>query len=61
MRDFVRTGAFQLAFGTNKHLIKDMNVLEVGSGAGLLSLFACKAGAKKIISVSTLLYLGSYM
>ena len=46
--DYVRTGAYHRAITTNRHLFRDKIVLDIGSGTGILSLFAATAGAAKV-------------
>lgn len=56
LKDEVRTLTYRNSMFHNKHLFKDKVVLDVGSGTGILCMFAAKAGAKKVIGVSFNLY-----
>ncbi|VDN44305.1 unnamed protein product [Gongylonema pulchrum] len=51
LKDEVRTITYRNAIYHNKHLFKDKIVMDVGSGTGILSMFAAKAGAKKVIAI----------
>ena len=51
LKDTVRTLSYRDAIYQNKHLFKDKTVLDVGCGTGILSLFAAKAGAKRVFGV----------
>ena len=51
LKDSVRTDAYRNFIYDNKNLFKDKIVLDVGCGTGILSLFAAKAGAVKVIAV----------
>lgn len=51
LKDEVRTLTYRNSMFYNKHLFKDKVVLDVGSGTGILCMFAAKAGAKKVIGV----------
>ena len=51
MKDEVRTLTYRNAMYHNRHLFKDKIVLDVGSGTGILSMFAAKAGARLVIGV----------
>ncbi|GAA5917764.1 hypothetical protein JCM8208_004848 [Rhodotorula glutinis] len=51
LKDEVRTLSYRNSMWHNKHLFKDKVVLDVGCGTGILSMFAAKAGAKKVIGV----------
>jgi protein arginine N-methyltransferase 1 len=53
LKDEVRTKSYRNAIMNNKHLFKDKVVLDVGCGTSILSLFAAKAGAKKVYGVIT--------
>jgi protein arginine N-methyltransferase 1 len=51
LKDEIRTRSYMDAILNNKHLFKGKVVLDVGCGTGILSLFAAKAGASKVIGV----------
>ena len=52
LKDEVRTLAYRNSMYHNKHAFKDKVVLDVGSGTGILAMFAAKAGAKHVYGVS---------
>ncbi|ELW67368.1 Protein arginine N-methyltransferase 3, partial [Tupaia chinensis] len=58
LKDKVRTESYRDFIYQNPHLFKDKVVLDVGCGTGILSMFAAKAGAKKVLGVdqSEILY-----
>lgn len=49
--DKVRTEAYQTALESNPSLIKGATVLDLGCGTGVLSLFAARAGAARVVAV----------
>merc|ERR1712137_922069 len=51
LKDEVRTQTYRKSILDNTHLFKDKVVLDVGCGTSILSMFAAKAGAKKVIGV----------
>ncbi|NWU94075.1 ANM3 methyltransferase, partial [Upupa epops] len=51
LKDKVRTDSYRNFIYQNPHIFKDKVVLDVGCGTGILSMFAAKAGAKKVIGV----------
>ncbi|XP_035667002.1 protein arginine N-methyltransferase 1-like [Branchiostoma floridae] len=51
LEDEVRTDFYRDAIYNNKHLFKDKIVMDFGCGSGILSMFAAKAGAKKVFGV----------
>ncbi|XP_029697879.1 protein arginine N-methyltransferase 8-B isoform X2 [Takifugu rubripes] len=51
LKDEVRTLTYRNAMYHNKHVFKDKIVLDVGSGTGILSMFAAKAGAKQVYGI----------
>lgn len=51
LKDEVRTESYQRSIMNNKHLYKNKVVLDVGCGTGILSMFAARAGARKVIGI----------
>jgi len=51
LKDEVRTLTYRNSMYHNKHLFQGKVVLDVGSGTGILSMFAAKAGAAKVIAI----------
>ncbi|XP_044126364.1 protein arginine N-methyltransferase 3 [Bufo gargarizans] len=51
LKDAVRTESYRNFTLQNPDLFKDKVVLDVGCGTGILSMFAAKAGAKKVYGV----------
>ena len=51
LKDEVRTKTYRNSIYHNKHLFKDKIVMDVGSGTGILSMFAAQAGAKRVFAV----------
>lgn len=51
LKDTIRTEAYRDFILSNPALFKGATVLDVGCGTGILSMFAAKAGAKKVFAV----------
>uniref|UniRef100_A0AAZ3RH70 Protein arginine N-methyltransferase domain-containing protein n=3 Tax=Oncorhynchus TaxID=8016 RepID=A0AAZ3RH70_ONCTS len=51
LKDEVRTLTYRNAMYHNKHMFKDKIVLDVGSGTGILSMFAANAGARHVYGI----------
>jgi protein arginine N-methyltransferase 1 len=57
LKDEVRTMTYRNSMYHNPHLFKNKVVLDVGSGTGILCMFAAKAGARKVIGVGKFFYI----
>ncbi|MEQ2314126.1 hypothetical protein AMECASPLE_008955 [Ameca splendens] len=51
LKDKVRTETYRDFMYSNPEVFRDKVVLDVGCGTGILSMFAARAGAKKVIAV----------
>lgn len=51
LKDEVRTLTYRDSILKNRHLFKGKVVLDIGCGTGILSMFAAKAGAARVIGV----------
>lgn len=51
LSDYIRTESYRKAMLDNKHLFKGKVVMDIGCGTGILSMFACSAGAKKVYAI----------
>jgi len=49
--DVSRTSAYRVALEQNPSCVRDKNVLDVGCGTGILSMFAARGGARRVVGV----------
>ena len=52
----VRTEGYRRAIEDNCHLFRGKTIMDVGCGTGILSLMACRAGAKRVYAVDASLW-----
>jgi len=51
LSDKIRTEGYQKFLENNPSLLKGKVVLDIGCGTGILSMFAARAGAKRVIGI----------
>lgn len=51
LKDTHRTRSYMNSIVRNPHLFKDKVVLDIGSGTGILSIFAARAGASHVYAI----------
>ncbi|KAL0270095.1 UNVERIFIED_CONTAM: hypothetical protein PYX00_007614 [Menopon gallinae] len=51
LKDEVRTLTYRNSMYDNKHLFKGKTVIDIGCGTGILSMFAARAGAARVIGI----------
>ena len=51
LKDKIRTGSYEKAILNNKEIFNNKIVLDIGSGTGILSIFACLAGASHVYAI----------
>jgi protein arginine N-methyltransferase 1 len=51
LMDHVRMRAYHSAIMNNKHLFAGKTILDIGTGSGVLSIWAAQAGAAKVFAV----------